>query len=56
MASQRALSENSVSQAEEITKVAVASQSGTFINHGDIVAKFIDIVAEKLQELRDRGR
>jgi hypothetical protein len=49
----RGIGEVSIGQAVEITKVAIAGQNAPFANHGDIVAKFLEIVANKLQELRD---
>ena len=46
------ISDNSIHQAVEIAKVAVAAQNGNSIGHGDAVAEFIETVARKIEELK----
>jgi hypothetical protein len=48
------ISEPSLNQAVEITKVAVAGQNGPWINNGKTVGEFLQAVAEKLEELRKK--
>jgi hypothetical protein len=43
---------DAVDQAIEITKAAAPMQSGSWINNPEAVAKFIDVVAKKIHDLR----
>jgi hypothetical protein len=52
MNSKRILTASSVDQAIEITKVAIASQNGHWIDNANMVATFIETVAEKIENLR----
>jgi len=55
MPPQPAISDTSITRAVEITKAALACHSTTsWVNSGDTVATFLDKVATKLEELRDR--
>jgi hypothetical protein len=49
----QAVSDTSLTRAVEITKAALSSEAGTWVNHADIVAKFIETVAVKLEQLRE---
>jgi hypothetical protein len=46
------MTENSIHQAVELTKVAVAGANAPWINDPKKVAEFIEVIARKLQELR----
>ena len=46
------LMKDAVDQAVEIAKAGMAMQTGTWINNPDAVAKFIDVVAKKIHNLR----
>jgi len=47
-----ALIEDAVKQAVEITKAGMPVQTGSLIHSPDVVAKFIEVVATKIHELR----
>lgn len=49
----RIFTEDSILQAVEITKAAIAGENGPWMNSPDIVAKFIETVASKLEDLRN---
>jgi len=49
------MSPDSISKAIEITKAAIPIQAGSWIDKPDAVAKFIEIVAAKIDEL-SRGK
>jgi hypothetical protein len=48
-----AISDTSLTRAVEITKAAIVAQNGVWIAHGETVAKFIEAVARKLEDLRN---
>ena len=45
------MTSNSIHYAVEIVKAAIPSQPGTWINHPEQVAKFIEVVATKIDTL-----
>jgi hypothetical protein len=45
------MNSNSVHQAIEITKAAIPTENGTWVNNPDAVAKFIEVVANKIDDL-----
>jgi len=47
------MTDSSVAQAVEVAKAAIGADNGVWIAHGDTVAKFIDTVAKKIDELRN---
>jgi hypothetical protein len=50
------MTENSIHQAVELAKVAVTGTNAPWINDPKKVADFIEVIAKKLQELRnERG-
>ncbi|HET9994611.1 MAG TPA: hypothetical protein VFQ18_04340, partial [Candidatus Acidoferrum sp.] len=51
MPAQQPISDISITRAVEITKAAIPA--GNWLNGGDTVAKFIETIANKLEELRN---
>jgi hypothetical protein len=47
------VTENTIHQAVELTKVAVAGSNGPWISQPQKVAEFIETIAKKLSELRN---
>jgi hypothetical protein len=45
------MTDNTIHRAIEIVKAAIPSQNGVWINAPDAVAKFIEVVATKIDEL-----
>jgi hypothetical protein len=48
------MTDNSIHRAVEITKAAIPAENGIWLNHPDLVAKFVEVVANKLEELAGR--
>jgi hypothetical protein len=49
----QAVSDSTLTRATEITKAALGSNAAAWLNHPDTVAKFIETVAIKLEQLRE---
>lgn len=47
------MTDSSVAQAVEVAKAAIGSSNGVWIADGNTVAKFIDAIARKIDELRN---
>jgi hypothetical protein len=54
MSADRTVRSSSVALAVEIVKAAIPSQGGTGMGYPDNVAKFIEIVAKKIDDLMPR--
>jgi hypothetical protein len=50
------MDDSSIHRAVEIAKAAIPSQNGVWIGSPDVVAKFIETVAKKLEELSTTRR
>ncbi len=48
-----AISDTTLTRAVEITKAAIVGQNGPWIAHSESVAKFIETIARKLEDLRN---